>query len=146
MTPALTTIRSRTLGLPPDPSTLGPGVMPPPSRLALVGQVSSRAVGQVAVLATLATLLAGCGRVAVHDPTPDARGARSARALMADLPTQVLDQDRRTVEPGRFSAAWGKPAIVLRCGVAAPPTLTRRSECLEVNGVGWLRRGRRPAG
>ena len=41
------------------------------------------------------------------------------------------------MEPGRFSAAWGKPAIVLRCGVAAPPGLTPTSECLEVNGVGW---------
>jgi hypothetical protein len=42
------------------------------------------------------------------------------------------------VEPGRLSAAWGKPAIVLRCGVAAPPTLTDHSECLEINGVGWF--------
>ena len=58
--------------------------------------------------------------------------------MVADLPEQVPDQGRRTVEPGRFSAAWGKPAIVLRCGVAAPPTLTPTSECLEVNGVGWF--------
>ena len=96
-------------------------------------------VGRVAVLATLATLLAGCSRVAVPDPTPDEAGSAVCGALMADLPDQVLDQDRRTVEPGRFSAAWGKPAIVLRCGVAAPPTLTKGSECLDVNGTGWFR-------
>jgi hypothetical protein len=87
---------------------------------------------------TLSTLLAGCGKVAVVDPTPDPAGAAICTAVMADLPEQVLDQDRRTVEPGTFSAAWGKPAIVLRCGVAAPPTLTPTSECLEVNGVGWF--------
>ena len=86
----------------------------------------------------MATLLAGCGKVAVDDPAPDEAGVAVCTAVMADLPEQVLDQGRRTVEPGRFSAAWGKPAIVLRCGVAAPPTLTPTSECLEVNGVGWF--------
>jgi len=92
----------------------------------------------VVVLVTLSTLLAGCSKVAVSDPTPDAAGAAVCSAVMADLPEQVLDQGRRTVEPGRFSAAWGKPAIVLRCGVGAPPTLTPTSECMEINGVGWF--------
>ena len=86
----------------------------------------------------MATLLAGCGKVAVDDPTPDAAGAAVCTSVLADLPDQVLDQGRRTVRPGRFSAAWGKPAIILRCGVAPPPTLTPTSECLEVNGVGWF--------
>jgi Protein of unknown function (DUF3515) len=86
----------------------------------------------------LATLLAGCGKVAVSDPAPDAATAAICTNLMGDLPKQVLDQGRRTVEPGRFSAAWGKPAIVLRCGVGAPPGLTPTSECLEINGVGWF--------
>nr|WP_183341060.1 DUF3515 domain-containing protein [Microlunatus antarcticus] len=85
----------------------------------------------------MATLLAGCGKVAVDDPTPDAAGAAVCAGVMAALPEQVLDQDRRTVEPGVYSAAWGKPAIVLRCGVAAPPTLTRESECLQIDAVGW---------
>ena len=92
----------------------------------------------MAVLATLATLLAGCSRVAVPDPTPDEAGTAICTSLMADLPKTVLDQDRRTVEPGRFSAAWGKPAIVLRCGAPAPPTLTNQSECLDINGIGWF--------
>ncbi len=86
----------------------------------------------------LATLLAGCGKVAVVDPTPDPAAAAVCTDVLADLPKTVLDQDRRTVEPGRYSAAWGKPAIVLRCGVTAPPTLTSESECLEINGVGWF--------
>ncbi len=92
----------------------------------------------MAVSVALATLLAGCGKVAVSDPTPDAAGAAVCAGVVAALPEQVLDQDRRTVEPGVYSAAWGKPAIVLRCGVPAPPTLTRSSECLEINDVGWF--------
>jgi hypothetical protein len=57
---------------------------------------------------------------------------------MADLPMTVLDGQRRKVEPGRRSAAWGDPAITLRCGVEKPPKLTAASPCYEVNGVGWF--------
>ncbi|WP_231918453.1 DUF3515 domain-containing protein [Microlunatus sagamiharensis] len=86
---------------------------------------------------TLATLLAGCGKVAVEEPTPGPEVAQVCGAVMAALPEEVLDQGRRSVEPGLLSAAWGRPAIVLRCGVAAPPGLRDDSECLEVNDVGW---------
>lgn len=58
--------------------------------------------------------------------------------LMAALPSTVLDQERREVQPGRFSAAWGDPAITLRCGGTKPPTLNEASECFEVNRVGWF--------
>lgn len=95
-------------------------------------------VAQGLVLLTLATSLAGCSRVAVVDPTPDVAAAAVCASVLADLPDQVLDQPRRTVEPGRLSAAWGKPAIVMRCGVPTPPTLTPTSECLEIDGVGWF--------
>ena len=83
-------------------------------------------------------LLAGCS-VAVPDPTPDGTTTPVCAALMADLPGTVLDQNRRTVKPGMLSAAWGKPPIVLRCGVPKPVALTAASECFEVNGVGWFR-------
>ena len=103
------------------------------SRRALVG-FHLLVVGAVTLLAG-----AGCaGTVAVPDPTPTGAAAQICPGVLADLPDQVLDQDRRRVDPGRFSAAWGKPAIVLRCGVTAPPGLTATSECLEVNGVGWF--------
>ena len=74
----------------------------------------------------------------MDDPTPDPATAAVCASVMANLPEKVLDQGRRTVRPGRLSAAWGKPAIVLRCGVPAPAALTQESECLEVNGVGWF--------
>ena len=124
--------------LPPDPSTLGPGVEQAPSRLARASRPAAVRLGQVAVLATLATLLAGCGKVAVVEPTPDAGVAQVCGGVMGALPEKVLDQGRRTVEPGVLSSAWGRPAIVLRCGVTAPAALTPTSECLEVNGVGWF--------
>ena len=54
------------------------------------------------------------------------------------LPTRVLDQRPSDRPPGTFSAAWGRPPIMLRCGVAQPAGLTAASECFEVNGVGWF--------
>lgn len=57
---------------------------------------------------------------------------------MAGLPKTVLDLKRRKVEPGVLTAAWGDPAISLRCGVSTPAAMTQTSQCFEVNGVGWL--------
>jgi hypothetical protein len=84
-------------------------------------------------------LVAGCARtVAMTDPTPSPSTAAQCSTVMAALPDRVLDQPRRTVEPGRLSAAWGDPTITFRCGVAKPPGLGPESECFEVNGVGWF--------
>ena len=93
-----------------------------------------RLVGLVAA----ALVLTGCSKVVVEEPTPDPQVAAICGAVMAALPQEVLDQGRRSVEPGVLTAAWGKPAIVLRCGVAAPAGLANDSACLEVNGVGWF--------
>ena len=73
----------------------------------------------------------------VPDPAPSGAAAQACTALIPNLPGTILDSKRRTVTPGRFSAAWGKPPISLRCGVDKPPGLTAASECFEVNGVGW---------
>ena len=72
------------------------------------------------------------------DPTPSPAVRQQCAAVMADLPATVLDQPRRTVEPGTLSAAWGDPTITLKCGVEKPPGLGDASECFEVNGVGWF--------
>jgi hypothetical protein len=87
----------------------------------------------------LALGVGGCSRtVTMTDPTPAAGVREQCAAVMAALPTTVLDQPRRTVEPGTLSAAWGDPTITLKCGVPKPPTLGDASECFEVNGVGWF--------
>jgi hypothetical protein len=91
-------------------------------------------LGAAALLA-----LGACSRtVAMTDPEPSAAVRQACAAVMATLPATVLDQPRRTVEPGVLSAAWGDPTITLRCGVAKPPGLGDASECFEVNGVGWF--------
>jgi Protein of unknown function (DUF3515) len=94
---------------------------------------------------TCAVLLAGCGAsgAAVQVDTPTLAGtaaAQCARVIKA-LPSTLDDQDRRDVAPAGaagMSAAWGDPAIVLRCGVPRPAALRRTSFCFVVNRVGWL--------
>ncbi len=74
----------------------------------------------------------------VPDPAPEPTAAAVCAALLPALPDRLLDQTRRTTEPGRLSVAWGRPAIVLRCGVGKPAGLEPTSQCFEVNGVGWF--------
>lgn len=89
--------------------------------------------------ALLLVAAAGCSRtVTMTDPTPAPAVAEQCAAVMAALPDTVLDQPRRTVEPGKLSAAWGDPTITLKCGVEKPPGLGAASECFEVNEVGWF--------
>ncbi len=59
---------------------------------------------------------------------------------------------RRSVRPAsRLTAAWGDPAVVLRCGVPRPPGLTPTSEVIEIRtgdagaGVSWWLRETRTA-
>lgn len=59
--------------------------------------------------------------------------------LVAALPDTVLDSERRDIEPPDApAAAWGDPAIVLRCGVPKPAALRPDSQCFVVNDIGWL--------
>ena len=58
---------------------------------------------------------------------------------MHALPERVSDQPRRRVDPGDgYAAAWGDPAIELRCGVPRPDGLTAVSPCEHTNGVDWF--------
>ncbi|HYN65722.1 MAG TPA: DUF3515 family protein [Ornithinibacter sp.] len=69
--------------------------------------------------------------------TPSAASGAACAAAGPLLPSTVSGLTRRTTEPGSPGvAAWGDPAVIARCGVAAlGPTDT---ECLEVDGVGWI--------
>lgn len=85
-------------------------------------------------------LLAGCaaGPVAVDVPSVPEADAEACRALVDALPERVDGQERREVTgaDGR-AAAWGDPAIVLRCGVPEPEDFTDTATCVEANGTGW---------
>ena len=68
---------------------------------------------------------------------PDGGGSGCAR-LATRLPTELDGRDRRDTDPpSPRTAAWGDPAVVLRCGVGRPAGLTG-SEVVVVDGVGWV--------
>ena len=86
----------------------------------------------------LTLLLAGCAASVDVDEYPTVQGTEvDCKALIADASQRVADQERLEV-PGDIAAAWGDPAIILRCGVEKPDALTPSSRCFDVNGVGWL--------
>jgi hypothetical protein len=73
-------------------------------------------------------------QVSATDPGPD---AEACSALVEAAPETVADQERRDVD-GRYAAAWGDPAIVLRCGVPVPADFDELSSCQITNGVAWF--------
>jgi len=97
------------------------------------------------VLGTLgglsALLLAGCSRpVAVPATTPSSDSVKTiCAALTADLPAQVTGQNRREIDSGTPDvAAWGTPALTLRCGVERPPGLIPSASLITINGLDWF--------
>jgi hypothetical protein len=84
--------------------------------------------------------VAACAPGAVSIGSPDVPDAvrTVCRDLVDALPDELAGQEPREVEPAdALGAAWGDPAIELRCGVGTPEGLTKFSECQEINGVGW---------
>ncbi len=86
------------------------------------------------------------GTVEVSAPSPSAAEAGYCEALHAKLPDAVNGMKRRTTAPASdYTAAWGDPAIELRCGGPRPKILTPGNEhynpsadAMELNGVSWL--------
>ena len=92
------------------------------------------------VLAAVACgALAGCSSPASLHVVPPDGPRRGCTALQHDLPSEVDGRSSRDTTPASTrTAAWGSPAVVLRCGVARPAGLTATSELVEVNGVAWF--------
>ena len=86
-----------------------------------------------------ASAYGGCGgAVEVTDPELPAGQETACRALLEALPDELGGLERAEVEPDdALGAAWGDPAIELRCVGAMPDGHTRISDCTEINGVGW---------
>ena len=85
-------------------------------------------------------LLSGCGTEPVAVDVPDLPDdeAAACRDVVAALPDEVDGQERREVAGADgLAAAWGDPAIVLRCGVPQPSDFTATATCIEANGTGW---------
>ncbi|TSB31586.1 DUF3515 domain-containing protein [Streptomyces sp. NBC_01525] len=101
------------------------------------------------VLPSLAVLCctAGCSSAdEVTPPAPEGASAQHCRALHKELPDTVDGLARRSTEPASdFTAAWGDPAVQVRCGVPKPGALTSGGEhynpgadAADVNGVSWF--------
>lgn len=90
------------------------------------------------LVALLGATLAACGADGVHVDrfTPAGDQTAACRTLLEALPKSVADQPRRTVTGSSYAAAWGDPAIVLRCGVPLPADFAG-APCITRNGIGW---------
>jgi hypothetical protein len=89
------------------------------------------------------SLMATAGGVFLLTPSDSAPSISAAAdandpmcgKVISKLPPKIGDASRRNV--GTLgAAAWGKPSIVLRCGVTPPiPTI---DACIDVNGIHWV--------
>lgn len=111
-------------------------------RWALPGAVVAGALGL-----TLVAVLDDDEPVKVRPPKPPFDAVKQGcEALHKELPGDVLGHgERKTVPDSKLTAAWGDPAIVLRCGVPKPeslradgPAYNPTQTAVGVNGVTWV--------
>jgi hypothetical protein len=84
--------------------------------------------------------------VAVTPPNASIEVQAICETLYPDLPATVNGQTRDKTTPGSdLTAAWGKSAIVMTCGTAAPAELVPgnkaydpEADAVYANGVAWL--------
>jgi len=86
----------------------------------------------------LLVLAAGCDTVDVPDTSVSASERKACKSLVAALPDQVAGQSGRETSGNPLGAAWGDPAIVLRCGVGTPVDYDKFAACQIVNGLDWF--------
>jgi hypothetical protein len=73
-------------------------------------------------------------------PSPDTATQRACVKVFAKLPVQLgALAPRKTDTDSAFVAAWGDPAVVLRCGVGRPAVLgtPQAAQLLDVDSVIW---------
>lgn len=90
-------------------------------------------------------LMTSCtGSVDVDPPdlgtdAPSAGSLEACADLSNKLPDELAGQaSRSTSPPSTLTAAWGDPAVIVRCGVPRPTALTASSQLVSVDGVDWL--------
>jgi hypothetical protein len=93
-------------------------------------------------------VLAGCSSsppspIAVTPPTPAGAAASHCARLVKALPATLEGQHTRATTPrSPLTRAWGKAAVVLRCGVPRPAGIAG-AQIVIVNGVRWFKQGGR---
>ncbi|MGH8867564.1 MAG: DUF3515 domain-containing protein [Actinomycetes bacterium] len=86
-------------------------------------------------------LASGCsaGPVEVDPPQPTGDAARACTRLIRSLPQELDGERQRDTKPAsEYTAAWGDPPVVLRCGVPRPAGLQPTSTLFSVNRVDWF--------
>jgi hypothetical protein len=77
--------------------------------------------------------------VPVAAPSPARQVAAFCGRLHDALPDRLDGRTPTTASPvSSLTAAWGDPAVVLRCGVPKPRLLEPTSEVIEIDGVQWF--------
>ena len=91
------------------------------------------------MLLLVAPVLAACGGpVDVDVPEMSDAERAACDAFVAALPSTLAEQQRDEVDPSDApAAAYGDPAIVVRCGVPAPEGFDLTASCEQANGVGY---------
>lgn len=79
--------------------------------------------------------VAGCGTTVATQSGPDAANPQCAEVLAALHGSSTLASLPRQEVTGQSTAAWGDPAVIMRCGVTVPGPSTQG--CLSVNDVDW---------
>lgn len=102
----------------------------------------------LALLITVAGCSSADDTTPVAVPSPDAKTAGLCRNLHKVLPRKVDGHSRNDPEPrSAYTAGWGSPAIILRCGIVRPPKMIDPKVATGddpdaigggVNGVDWL--------
>lgn len=90
---------------------------------------------------TCAGVVAGCTRaVQITEPTPDPGTAEVCAQFTAALPSELptVGQRREVAPTSDFTAAFGDPAVGVRCGVADPTALGPTSTLVTVDGITWF--------
>ncbi|PSJ25972.1 DUF3515 domain-containing protein [Streptosporangium nondiastaticum] len=105
-----------------------------------------RALPVAAALLAVAGSASVSGAAARAVPRPPAQEAAHCRALHAELPETVAGLKRGALRPAsEFTAQWGAPAVLLRCGVSRPDALTygsksfdRYAPAWDIGGIEWF--------
>jgi hypothetical protein len=130
----------------------GAGGSPPPAERPATWRIVAAItlpVIAIVVIIVLAAVINSRPVNSVDDPLPvsavEAPGATTAActSLMTALPDALSGLQRRQLVDGDDPtlagvAAWGEPAVVLRCGTPTPQELTCSAPVQVVDGVAWL--------
>lgn len=95
---------------------------------------------RLTALLFVAPALAACGGpVEVDVPELSSADRAACEAFADDLPDTLAEQERVDIEPADApAAAYGDPAIVVRCGVPTPDGFDLTASCEIANGVGYF--------